>query len=524
MSKAKTLCGDRNHGLYAPGLWLVCLALGSLAIADAGATALSDAAARGDAVGIKTLIKASAGDVNQPGRDGMTPLLWAVQSSDIEMARTLLDAGADANLTNRYGITPLWLAATNSNPALVALLLERGANASATLPNGETAAMAAARAGDAESIEKLIRAGADPNARETSLGETALMWAAGENHAQAIKALVGGKADPNLASNKLNLAPMDWVQVGMVSTVLPVGGWAPLHFAARQNSQAAALALIEAGADRNIRDPDGLTALNVAVMNQHYDLAIALLDAGADPNVGDRTGMTPLYGAVEMENVGFVVGRPPVPRADEHDAIGFMKAALMHGANPDARLSGPILAQYHGFPDRSLAAGATPLMRAVKARDVEAIKLLLDSGASATAVQDDGSGVLHVLATARPAVKPEDVATELEVVKRLLGAGATVNAVMKDGQTPIHRAARAGNANLIKVLVENGAPINAGDKDGRTAYDFATQPGRGNNPAIAELLASLGGKGGNVKAGAAIGVDPGLVQGLGFNTKSAKKK
>jgi ankyrin repeat protein len=310
----------------------------------------------------------------------------------------------------------------------------------------------------------------------------------------------------------------------MVSTVLPVGGWAPLLFAARQNAKAAALALIEVGADRNIRDPDGLTALNIAVMNQHYDLAVALLDAGADPNVGDRTGMTPLYGAVEMENVGFVVGRPPVPRADEHDAIGFMKAALAHGANPDARLTGPILAQYHGFPDRSLAAGATALMRAVKARDLKAIDLLLEAGASATAVQDDGSGVLHVLATARPATKPEDVATELDVVKRLLGAGASVSAVMKDGQTPIHRAARAGNANLIKVLVENGAPINAGDKDGRTAYDFATQPGRGNNPAIAGLLTSLGGKGGNVKAGAAIGVDPGLVQGLGFNTKSAKKK
>ena len=518
------LYGDRSRGFGGRARWLACVALGSLALSNAGASALSDAAAHGDAAGVEKLIKSSAGDVNRPGQDGMTPLLWAVQVNDVELARMLLGAGADANLANRYGITPLWVAATNRNPALVALLLAHGANASAALPNGETALMAAARAGDVESINELIHAGADPNARESLLGETGLMWAAGEDHADAVRALVAGKADPNLASNDLNLAPMDWVQVGMVSTVLPVGGWPPLLFAARQNAKAAALALIDVGADRNIRDPDGLTALNIAVMNQHYDLAVALLEAGADPNVGDRTGMTPLYGAVEMENVGFVVGRPPVPRADQHDAIGFMKAALMHGANPDARLTGPILAQYHGFPDRSLAAGATPLMRAVKARDVAAIKLLLDSGASATAVQDDGSGVLHVLATARPATKPEDIATELDVVKVLLGAGATVSAVMKDGQTPIHRAARAGNANLIKLLVENGAPINAGDKDGRTAYDFATQPGRGNNPAIAELLTSLGGKGGNVKAGAAIGVDPGLVQGLGFNTKSAKKK
>jgi len=42
---------------------------------------------------------------------------------------------------------------------------------------------------------------------------------------------------------------------------------------------------------------------------------------------------------------------------DEHDALDFMKVALSHGANPNARLTGPILARYHGFPDRTLGAG-----------------------------------------------------------------------------------------------------------------------------------------------------------------------
>jgi ankyrin repeat protein len=264
--------------------------------------------------------------------------------------------------------------------------------------------------------------------------------------------------------------------------------------------------------------------MNVAVMNEHYDLAIALLDAGADPNVADRTGMTALYGAVEMSTIGFQVGRPAVPRTDENDVLGFMKAALAHGANADARLTGPTLARYHGFPDRSLGAGATPLMRAVKGRDAAAIDLLLDSGASAKAVQDDGAGVLHVLAIARPATKPDDIATEQNLLNRLLAAGADASAVMKDGQTPLHRAARAGNANLVKLLVEHGAPVNAGDKDGRTPYDFVTQPGRGNSPAIAELLAGLGGKAGNVKPGTALSVDPALAPALNFNTKPAKKR
>jgi ankyrin repeat protein len=407
------------------------------------------------------------------------------------MAKLLLEKGADANLGNRFGIAPLWVAATNRNPALVKLLLEKGAKASAALEHGETALMAAARAGDEESVKLLLAAGADPNAREASLGETALMWAAGENQAGAVRALVAGGADPDLASTALSLAPMDWLQIGMVSTVLPVGGWPALLFAARQNARDAALALIEAGADPNVRDPDGLTAMNVAIMNEHYDLAVALLEAGADPNAADRTGMTALFNAVEMSTLGVVFGRPPVPREDENDALGFMRAALAHQADPNARLTGPILARHHGFPDRSVGAGATPLMRAAKGRDLAAIQLLLEAGASADALQDDGTNALHVMATGRPARGEKDAAAEREVLDLLLKSGAKIDTTSADGQTPLHRAARGGNAGLIHLLVERGAKLDAKDKEGRTAYDLVAAPGRGNNPEIAELLKKL---------------------------------
>src|SRR5262252_8533750 len=107
-SNSHALYGDRKRGLCARGRCFVYLALASLALSDAGASALSDAAAHGDSAGVAKLIKSSAGEVNQPGQDGMTPLLWAVQANDVEMTRMLLAAGADANLANRYGIAPLW--------------------------------------------------------------------------------------------------------------------------------------------------------------------------------------------------------------------------------------------------------------------------------------------------------------------------------------------------------------------------------------------------------------------------------
>jgi ankyrin repeat protein len=473
---------------------LACaLSAGLLTLAAQGSE-LADAARHGDADQVRALIESKASaELDAPGRDGMTPLMWASQANDLEVAGMLLRAGADANLANRYGITPLWLAATNRSPELVELLLEHGADAGAGLPHGETALMAAARSGDAESIELLLAAGADPNAAETKLGETALMWAAAEDQADAIRALVAGGADTALASRPLDLAPMNWLNIGMVSTVLPVGGWPPLLFAGRENAPAAALALIEVGADPNIRDPDGLTALNVAIMNEHYDLAVALVEAGADPDAADRTGMTPLYGAVEIANVGFVIGRPAVARNDENDAIAFARVALAHGADPDARLTGPILAQHHGFPDRSLGAGTTPLMRAARGHDLAFIELLLEAGASATAQQDDGSGLLHVMAAARAPRTDADLGVQSSVLDALLAAGAEIEGVAKDGQTPMHRAARGGNASLINALLERGARLEARDKDGRTPYDLVAAPGRGNNPEIAELLKRLAG-------------------------------
>lgn len=488
----------RNARAYALGLALTCALCGSLFVQpSANASDIADAAKRGNAASVRALLDSDdKAAVNEPSRDGMTALLWAAQANNLQMARQLLDAGADANLANRYGITPLWLAATNRSPELVALLLAKGAQASATLPHGETALMAAGRSGDAKTIELLIDAGADPNAQEDKLGETALIWAAGENQADAVRALVSGGADPNLASRAMSLLPMEWLQVGMVSTVLPVGGWAPLHVAAREDAREAALALIEVGANKEIQDPDGLTALNIAVMNAHYDTAVALLEAGASPNTADRTGTTPLYGAVDMASLGAEIGRPAVPRSSKNTVFDFMRAALQHGADVDAKLAAPALARHHGFPDRNMGEGTTPLMRAVRGRDLESVTLLLEAGASLDARQADGATSLLIMAGAgRPfgGDRAKLAAAELELLDLLLAKGADLSAVANDGQSVIHRAARAGNTNLVEALAKKGAAVDAKDKEGRTAFDLVSAPGRGNNPEMAALLQSLAG-------------------------------
>jgi ankyrin repeat protein len=368
-------------------------------IATGQASQLAEAAERGDFQLVESLLESADGraEINEPTGYGMTALLYAVKANNVELAAALLDAGANPNLDSIYEITPLWLAATNRSAAMTELLLAHAADATFAMEHGETALMAAGRSGDAASIRRLLAAGADPNARERKHGETALIWAAAENHPEAIRALVAGGANPDQQGIPLELAPMDWVQIGMVSTILPVGGWSPLMYAARENAADAALALAEVGANPDLRDVDGTTALGLAIINGHYDLAAKLLEAGADPDVADRTGMTALYGAVDMVFFRSDIGRPPLPNLSTLTARDIVRLALEHGADPNAQLSSPIIGRHHGFGDFALGDGATALMRAANGNDIELMQLLLESGADASIAMANGRTVMDLV-------------------------------------------------------------------------------------------------------------------------------
>jgi len=411
--------------------------------------------------------------------DGTTALHSAVQANQEEIVAKLLAAGADANAANRYGITPLWLAATNGSAAVTRMLLKAGASATATLPHGETALMAAARTGESETIRVLIEAGSDPNARESSQGESALMWASAENHPEAIRALIQGGAKPDLHGKALDLAPMKWMQVGMVDTMLPRGGWTAVMYAARQDAKDAVRALAESGADLNAQDADGTTALQFAIINQHYDMAAILLEKGANPNVADNTGMTSVYAAVDMRDFRSDIGRPPRQSLDKLGALDVLRLGLKHGGNPNAQLRKPVLGRHHGFGDASLGEGATALMRAAKASDLESMRVLLEAGADISLGMTNGSNPVLLLAGTRVGPGPAAADKAIAALRLLAEHGANLNAANARGERALHAAARQGSNAIVRELVELGADLNATDGSGKTALDLAMQPGRG---------------------------------------------
>jgi ankyrin repeat protein len=310
------------------------------------------------------------------------------------------------------------------------------------------------------------------------------MWAAGENHPEAVRALIQGGADPNTRSSVLALAPFKWVTSGMVSTMLPRGGWTALMHAARQNATGAALALADSGADLNIQDPDGATALVFAIINAHFDLAAALLEKGADPNLADETGMAALYAAVDMHTLGPMISRPPPKLVDERDALDVVKLLLAKGADPNARLKRPVLGRHHDGGDASLGEGTTSLMRAVKTNDIPVIRALLEAGANPSLTQKDYTTCVMIAAAGGARAGAYSAAfsvTEdgaIEVIRLLMERGADINAFNANGVTALHRAAARGADKLVQFLADNGAKLDLRDRQGRMPVDLAAEPVR----------------------------------------------
>jgi ankyrin repeat protein len=442
------------------------------------ATPLLLAAKNGDTAGAIALIDRNA-DVNAAASDGTTALHYAVYRDDVALVDRLLKAKAKVTVANSYGSSPLSEAAIVGNPEVISKLLKAGADPNFANGDDQTPLMVLARTNNVAAAEALLRHGADVNVAEKWKGQTALMWAAAQDQADMVKLLVKHRANVNARStvNRWNRL----VTAEPRAQVRPIGGLTPLLYATRQGCFQCVKTLVEAKADVDLPDPEGVTPLIMAITNFHFDIAAYLLEKKANPNKWDWWGRTPLYSAVDLNTIPHG-GRPDRPSLDATTSLKLIEALLGLGANPNAQLK--LFPPYRAVgPDRGadmmLTIGATPLLRAAKAGDVPAVKLLLAHGADPNL--PNMHGVTPVMAAAGLASNEIDTRgrfkTEpdaVETIELLVKAGADVNArETRGGQTALHGAALWGYNDVVKTLVANKADIDAKDAKGRTPLDSA---------------------------------------------------
>ena len=421
-------------------------------------------------------------DVNAPQGDGTTALHWAAHRDDLAAADLLIRSGARANVANELGATPLHLACTNRSAAMIERLLAAGADPNAALLSGETVLMTCARTGAARAVKALVARGADVNAKEHEHQQTALMWAAAERHPDVVQLLIDAHADVRARS-----LVYPQVVVGEQTqragreelnyTVLR-GGATPLLFAARVGDVESARRLLQAGADANDAQPDGISALVLAAHSGHGGVGALLVERGADPNAF-ASGYTALHAAVLRSDLDLV------------------KALLAHGADPDRRMAKgtPMRRDTTDWNLPATLIGSTPYLLAARFLEPEIMRALAAGGADPRLAMPDGANAVMLAAgtgSSRTAsrrgietidfgqVEPESRVRD--AVAAALDLGGDVAAVSQSGDTALHVSAALGHDSVVQYLVDHGAAVNVKNKRGLTpllAAMFGSTTGRG---------------------------------------------
>ena len=327
---------------------------------------------------------------------------------------------------DRFAPFPLHAAAGHYGRAVVLTVLNDGADANAQDEHGRTPLHMAVYNSEHPELPEVITALAECGGADPNLGPGGwvplndLEYGHSQDSAVA-QALIDAGADPNIKTDH---------------------GWTPLHqFAQRRDVKDPAVAqvLLDAGADVNAKTGEkGETPLHMA---RNPDVVKILLDAGAEANVSDNNGTTPLHHA-----------------GGEADVMEIQTLLLEAGADPNARN------KY----------GRTPLFGVWE--EPAKLQALLDAGADVSVTDNEGQTPLFDKTTSTD---------NLEVFKALLAAGVDPNAQNNDGRTVLHEVqgtvtketAIQWAETLTRLLLDAGADPNIQDKYGRTTLHYANTPG-----------------------------------------------
>jgi ankyrin repeat protein len=236
--------------------------------------------------------------------------------------------------------------------------------------------------------------------------------------------------------------------------------------------------LLEAGADVNeTMRPKGqygparprrTSPLILAVENGHFELAVALLKAGADPNARPA-GYSALHAVTWARKPIRGDGDPPPMGSGNVSSLDIVRQLVAHKADLNARLE-----KGESGRGRFTTTGSTPFLLAARASDVPLMKLLLELGVDPKLPNADNSTPLLAAAGVGALGDGDEAAgTEaeaFEAVSLLLELGADANAVDNNGETAMHGAAYQSRPTLVPLLAEHGADINVWNQKNKPGW------------------------------------------------------
>lgn len=416
------------------------------------------------------LLDQPGNDVNKLTHDGRTYIFWAAYRNNQSFMKTLVSRGAKTDIVDSHGYSLLnfsavtgqtditlydFILAHGAQPAaevnlnganallLVAPFLEdtqlvdyfegHGVNMQATDEDGANFFHYACKGGKITFLNGLIQRGFAPDA----------MTHDGRNAAHFVAMATRGK------TNAVEVYQM-MDSLGLDLTLASQEGKTPLWYALQGDTSSETLAfLMELGTDVQQSSGEGENALMVAAYRHEVDVLQRLISEEVDINQVDKEGHSALSNAVRYNNaevVSFLLEQGASTAPNANGGALLKQLAVAHVRDSAAFVEKAALLVAHGLDmGRAQPNGNTFFHLAVTENNTGLFDIARQAGANINHLNQDGYSALHL--AAMQAQGPE-------AIKILIDQGASTDALTPFEETPWALAQENEQLNTLPEILE----------------------------------------------------------------------
>jgi ankyrin repeat protein len=457
-------------------------------------------------------------DVNAVDLDGKTPLHYAAEQKDAQLAAFFISLGANPNVTDNLGQTPLGICINNNDAKVAEVLATGGVDIHQPVPIEDNAIASVLAMQRSPSVFSAIINPITVNTTDKS-GRTVLHIAVIAGNETAVTdilkistssiALINKKDNDDKNSVDYALErPDSRIHISIAEQLILAGGYcdnaifsyfgpavrsgnynirrneglAPIHFAVIENHMGLITFLLDKKVDLNIKTTSGATALHEAARIGNKDVIALLIKNDADVNAKDAKGNTPLHvgipANVYLDILGMLIANgADVNLRDEHGDTPLHIAIMLNRSAESIQL---LLNSESDVHIRNIN-GKTPLYIAVQERRIALIPLLLADGSEIFAADNNGTtpfdlsvksndGTFNLLITNETVNQRDSYGNTMlhcainnkatpEQIGRILEQRALVDSRNRDGETALHIAVRTNQKESGEYLLSRGASI-----------------------------------------------------------------